>query len=214
MTILEKITSSDARPLIDSMLLERATPVQIVRAVADKHGEVFEVSDIERYRDEVAARGDSPLTQIVKLTQDISNAEPPAMDEFSRLSLNFSFKKTNDDLELLYDRIRKLRVCADREPEDPTYDRRIKEYMAQAEAIRTRVFRHQYEQIRHAILLTTGKKLCTAAISILMPYIHKDYKAEAMRRFQAAIEPLLDMKSMPAMPPDVAAEKADEELDG
>jgi hypothetical protein len=208
MTIVETILKSEARPLIDQMLLEQAKPALIARAVAEKMGIIFQPDDIARYQSEQFDAGESPLQQIAKVARDIANGEPPPTDEFAKLSLNFSFKKTNEDLELLYDRIRKLRKRADEEPEDPTYDRRIKEYIAQAEAIRTRVYKHQYEQIRHAILLTVGKKLCTAAISILMPYIHKEYRSEAMRRFQSAVEPLLDMRSLPDMPVDVAGDDA------
>jgi hypothetical protein len=186
------------------MLLEQATSEAIAKAAAAKHGTDFDTASIERYRKEAFGKNDSPLQQVVKITKDLTSSEPPPLDEFGKLSFNFSFKKTNDDLELIYDRIRYLRGFAEDNPEDSSYDRRIKEYMSQAEAIRTRVFRQQYEQIRHAILLTVGKKLCMAAISILMPYIHKDFRDEAMRRFQAAVEPLLDLKAVPDIPKDMA----------
>jgi hypothetical protein len=203
MNILDTIAASEARPYIEELILAAAPSSEISLRVAEKFDVLFSPQVIEQYRQKALKDGNSPMQQIVKVTQDLANNDLPPLDELSKLSANFSFKKTNDDLELLYDRIRKLRKCADEEPEEASYDRRIKEYLAQAEAIRTRVFRHQYEQIRHAILLTVGKKLCTAAISILMPYIHKDHRQEAMRRFQAAIEPLLDMKSVPEMPIDV-----------
>jgi len=206
MNIVDKIVTSEARPLVDQMLLAQSPLNEIIRKVAEQYKLIFEVEDIERYRKESFIQDDSPMRQIARVTQDISNVEPPPTDEFSKLSLNFSFQKTNEDLELLYGRIRKLAPLAEKYPEDPTYDRRIKEYLSQAEAIRTRVYKHQYEQIRQAVLLTIGKKICTAAISILMPYIHKDFRMEAMRRFQASVEPLLDLKSMPEMPADITKE--------
>ena len=204
MTIVERISISEARPFIDQLLLINEPSGSVSRKVAEKYGVLFEPSAIEQYRQELSKSGDNPLQQIVKVTQDISNNEMPPTDEFSKLSLNFSFQKTNEDLDLIYARVRSLRAHAEANPDDPTFDRRIKDYLSQAEAIRTRVFRHQYEQIRHAILLTVGKKLCTAAISILIPYIHKEHKAEAMRRFQSAVESLLDIKSVPDMPADIA----------
>lgn len=203
MTIDEAIAASPARPFIDELILKNTPSSVISSRVAEKYDVLFDPAGIEKYRQKAISSENSPLQQIVKVTQDLSNNELPALDQLSRLSANFSFQKTNEELDMLSDRIRKLLVLADQNPEDPTYDRRIKEYLSQAESIRTRVFRHQYEQIRHAILLTVGKKLCTAAISILMPYIPRDNKKEAMRRFQAAIEPLLDMKSVPDMPADI-----------
>ena len=206
MTIVEQIAVSEARPLIDQLLLEQLAYPEIVKKVAEKKEIIFTAEDIERYHKESYKSGDSPLRQVIQVTQDLSNGEPPALDEFSKLSMHFSFKKTNEDLDLIYERIRDLRAGARVNLDDPTYDRRIKEYLSQAEAIRTRVYRHQYEQIRHAVLLTVGKKICMAAISILMPYIHKDYRAEAMRKFQSAVEPMLDIRSVPDIPVDVAAE--------
>ena len=209
MTIIEKIAASPARPLIDGLIMEDTPSSLISTQVAEKHGVLFEPAEIEQYRQKALTDKNGPFQQIVKVTKDLSSAELPASDELSRLSVNFSFQKTNEELEWLNERIKKLLKLADEEPEEPSYDRRIKEYLAQAEAIRTRVFRHQYEQIRQAIMMTVGKKICVAATSILMPYIHKDHKQEAMRRFQAAIEPLLDLKSPAPMPAELV-----EEIDG
>jgi ribosomal protein S15P/S13E len=203
MDIVEKITASEARPLIDGLLLENTPCNDISAKVAEEFGVLFAPEGIEKYRNRGLNDENAAIRQIVKVTKDLANNEMPATDELSKLSMNFSFQKTNEDLALLYDRIRKLLPHAEANPDDPTFDKRIKEYLAQAEAIRTRVYRHQYEQIRQAVLLSTGKKICTAAISILMPYIHKDFRSEAMRRFQSAIEPLLDMKSVPDMPADI-----------
>ena len=200
MTITEKIAASVARPYIDELILLSEPSSTIAQKVAAKSGILFDPAAIETYRQELSKGGNSPLQQVVRVTQDLANNDLPPTDEFGKLSMNFSFKKTNDDLDLIYERIKDLRKFATANPEDGSYDRRIKEYLAQAESIRTRVYTHQYEQIRQAILLTTGKKICTAAISILMPYIPKMMKEEAMRRFQAAIEPLLDLRSLPDMP--------------
>lgn len=203
MNVLEKIVASEARPLIDGLILSKVPSSEIVDQVIEKYGTIFDIKAIEQYRQSVI-NGPEHINQIVKVTQDLGNRELPPTDELSKLSMNFSFQKTNEDLEMLYDRIRKLKKLADDNPDDPTYDRRIKEYMAQAEAIRTRVFRHQYEQIRQAVLMTIGKKITTAAISVLMPYINKEYKPEAMRRFQAAIEPLLELKTPDPIPSDIS----------
>jgi len=205
MTILERIAAHEARPLIEALIAERAPSSAISEAVVQKYGILFEPADIEKYRQQSMLEEGSPIRQIVKVTGDLAGSELPPTDELSKLSFNFSFQKTNEDLDLLYDRIRKLKVLADANPDDPTFDRRIAEYISKAEAIRTRVFRNQYEQIRQAILLTIGKKICTAAISILFPYIPKDFRPEAMRRFQASIESLLDAKVIPDAPADAIA---------
>ena len=203
MNIVEKIAVSDARSLIDKMLLEKRSCSDICREVADKHKLVFHPDDIESYGKEMFLRGNSTIHQVIKVVRDINANELPGNSEFEKLSMNFSFQKTNEDLDMLYDRIRQLKKLADANPEDASYDKRIKDHLAQAEAIRTRVFRHQYEHIRKAVLLSQGKKICLAAISVLMPYIHRDHKDEALKKFQAAIEPLLDAKAIPDRPDDI-----------
>ena len=203
MNIIDTIAASEARPFIDGLIMEKTPSSLIATAVGEKYGTIVEPADIEKYRQAMPAATPEVVKQIVQVTNDLAGKEMPATDELSKLSMNFSFQKTNEDLDLLYDRIRKLKVLADANPDDPTYDRRISEYIAKAEAIRTRVFKHQYEQIRQAILLTVGKKIATAAVSILVPYIHRDHKQDAMRRFQAAIEKLLDMKTLPDVPEDI-----------
>jgi len=203
MNIVEKIAVSDARSLIDKMLLEKRSCSDICREVADKHKLVFHPDDIESYGKEMFLRGNSTIHQVIKVVRDINANELPGNSEFEKLSMNFSFQKTNEDLDMLYDRIRQLKKLADANPEDASYDKRIKDHLAQAEAIRTRVFRHQYEHIRKAVLLSQGKKICLAAISVLMPYIPGVHKDEALKKFQSAIEPLLDAKAVPDRPDDI-----------
>ena len=198
-----RIETSDARPLVDDLMMRGNGDSVIALQVKQKFGLGFSSEAVREYRREHFEAGKSAIHQIIKVTKDIANNDLPPDNDRDVLAVYFSFKKTTEDLDLVYDRIRKLKTHAEAEPEKPSYDKRIKDYLAQAEAIRTRVFRHQYENIRKALLLTIGKKLCLAAVSILMPYINPDKKDEALRRFQSAIEPLLDAKAVPDMPEDI-----------
>jgi hypothetical protein len=203
MDAVERVAASPVRPMIDQMIMEGKGYPLISQVVGMESNENFAPEVIERYHKECFEKGNSTIHEIIRVTQNIDKTNLPANTSDDKLSAYFSFAKTIDDLDLIYDRIRTLIKLAKDNPEDDTYDKRIKNYISQAEAIRTRVFRHQYENIRRAVLLTTGKKLCLAAVSILIPYIHREKKEEAMRRFQAAIEPLLDPKAIPDIPEDI-----------
>lgn len=205
MNVRDKIAASTSRPIIDQGLMEGVGYVVISQRVRETGGEIFEPEAIEDYHIHAFKRGDSTVHQIIRMTQNIDSGELPANNSNDKLSTYFSFAKTTEDLDMIYDRIRELRVAARANPEQSSYDRRIKDYLAQAESIRNRVFRHQYENIRRAVLMTVGKKICLAAVSILIPYVNREKKQEALRRFQAAIEPLLDPKIIPSPPSDMAA---------
>ena len=204
MTIRDKISASPSRPIIDQGLMEGLPYATIAQRVRESSGEIFEPSGIADYHNQAFKHGDSTVHQIIQMTQNLDSGELPANNSNDKLSAYFSFSKTAEDLDLIYDRIRELRNNARANPSESTYDRRIKDYLAQAESIRNRVFRHQYENIRRAVLMTVGKKICLAAVSILIPYVNREKKQEALRRFQAAIEPLLDPKIIPPPPADIA----------
>lgn len=208
---IDKIESSPVRPVIDKYLTEGLDSKVIVARIADEQSVIFTVDEIKEYAKKFRVSSTMVVNQVVNTLQDISKRDMPPMSEMDRLASNFSFTRTNDDLDLIYDRIRQLRTLAEANPDERSYDVRIKDYLAQAESIRTRVFRHQYEHIRKAVLMTVGKKICAAAISVLMPYIHKELRAEALKRFQSSVEPLLDMDAVPAMPDDIARMNADAE---
>jgi hypothetical protein len=200
-----ELVRSDVRPTVDSLLLKGTSAEMIARQVKERHDVDITVSSISKYRQEYWKKGNSPIHDIIEVSADLSK-DFPAENDRDRLFQHFTFKSTNDDLDLIYDRIRQLRVLANQEPDKSSYDKRIKDYLSQAEAIRTRVFRHDYDRIRKAVLISVGKKLCMAAISILMPYIRDDKRKEALNRFQSAIEPLLDMKAVPDIPSDMSSD--------
>ena len=203
MNISEKIAASEARATIDTMLLAGKQLDEISKVVSEKHNIVLRPSDIRAYKKYMLLNNSSVVNQVMKVSKDINAYEVPGNSELDKLAMNFSFQKTNEDLDDIYRTIRRLRVLADANPDNASYDTRIKNYYAQAESIRCRVFRHQYENIRRAVLLSQGKKICMAAISVLMPYISKDFKEEALKKFQSAIEPLLDAKAVPNVPSDI-----------
>jgi hypothetical protein len=96
-----------------------------------------------------------------------------------------------------------MRDLAKKYPFDDTYDKRLIGYLAQAESIRTRVFRYQYEQMRKAVLLNIGKKLCMAAINIFLPYVHSEKRKEAVAKFEDVIKPLLGLTAVNEEPADI-----------
>ena len=77
------------------------------------------------------------------------------------------------------------------------------EYLQKAEGIRNRVFKSQYEDLRKSLLLNIGKKIVSAAIGVLMPYIPYNKQSEAKQRFLSAIEPLLSKEANPEEPEEI-----------
>ena len=168
-----------------------------------EHGQTFNEKTIKDYRDNIFRQKDGPIGAIVQVTKNLADNELPATSERELMSRHFSFKSTNADLELIYSRIRVLREKADLWPWDDTYDRRITTYLAQAEGIRTRVFRYQYENIRRAVLMNIGKKIVTAAISVFLPYVLPGKRKEVVGRFQNMVAPLLGLPAIPKEPEDI-----------
>jgi len=204
MSLGMKVAQSSIRPLIDELLVKGFSAKKIARQLYESNQEeTFSEGTIADYRANFFRAGDSPLMQVVKVTQDLGANEPPPSNDHETLAQHFTFKSTKFDLDLLYERIAKLKTLADAHPDDDQYDNRIKSYMDQAEKIRGRVFKHQYEQIRRAIMLTVGKKICMAAVSIFLPYIPAEKRNEAVSRFESMIGPLLDIRKLPDAPGEV-----------
>jgi hypothetical protein len=201
----EQLEAAVFRPAIDLMILEGKSPLEIAKKICIDFDVELTPAAVSSYKTRIFDTGKSTVAQIARMSVDLSKAELPPNNVSDKLSFYFSFQKAVDDLDILYDRIRRLKVAADNDIEEPSYDKRIKENIAQCEAIRVRVFRHQYENIRKAAIMTVGKKIISAAISILIPYIHKDHRREAMGRFQSAIEPLLDEQMVPDIPSDISS---------
>lgn len=199
----EQLETAPFRPALDLLILEGRTDVEIAKKICIDFDVLVTPETVVKYRANFYNKGDNTVLQIAKVAADIAKNELPPVTVTDKLSYYFSFQKAVEDLDMLYDRIRKLKVAADADIEEPSFDKRIQVAIAQCEAIRVRVFRHQYENIRKAAIMTVGKKIISAAISILIPYIHKDHRREAMGRFQSAIEPLLDDQIVPDMPDDI-----------
>jgi len=198
-----KIATSDLRPQVDKYLTGGMSPRNISRYLRAEHGKTFHEKTVKDYRDNYFRKEDGPIGAIVKVTENLVENDLPAKSDMEMFSRHFSFKSTNSDLELIYGRIRELKVRASAFPWDDTYDKRIATYLAQAEGIRSRVFRYQYEGIRKSILLNAGKKIVTAAISIFLPYVTPSRRKEAVTRFQSTVAPLLGMVVVPDEPEDI-----------
>lgn len=190
----DKVAQSDKRALIDDLLLKGMPPKRIVLYLRNVHNfNDFTEKAIADYR-AVHFRSENGLVaQIIKASQELADREPPATSDRELLAGYFSFKATNDDLKLLYDRIKTVKEFAEKYPFDESYDERLVKLMAQAESIRTRVFRHQYEHIRKAVLLNIGKKICMAAVNVFLAYIPSDRRKEAVQKFEAIVKPMLEM---------------------
>lgn len=199
----KKISESKHRPQIDEYLNGGMSPKKVARYMAAEHGETFNEKTIKDYRDNIFRKKDGPIGAIVQVTRNLADNELPATSERELMSRHFSFRSTNADLELIYDRIRTLKISAITFPFDDTYDKRIATYLAQAEGIRTRVFRYQYENIRRAVLLNIGKKIVTAAISVFLPYVVPGKRKEVVGRFQSMVAPLLGLPAVPEEPKDI-----------
>jgi hypothetical protein len=189
----QPIQESECRHEVDSMLIRDMPLREIIESINEKFKTGYTIRDIEEYRRKHYWVGKDTATRLVDVAKNINGAMGVQV-ALDRLEHHLSFKKTCDELDALDNRIAQLRELAALHPDDPSYDKRIKDYMSQAESTKSRVFRHQYDNVRKAILLTLGKKLCLTAVSIMVPFIPRDKRDEAIRRFQAAIEPLLEEK--------------------
>lgn len=204
MSLGMKISQSPLRPLIDEMLMRGVSVKRIARQLYESGSqETFSESTISDYRANFFRTGQSTLMQVVKVTQDLGDNELPPANDHETLAQHFTFKSTKFDLDLIYGRVKKLLVLADANPDDDQYDNRIKSLMDHAEKIRARVFKFQYEQMRRAIMLTTGKKICVAAVSTFLPYIPADKRTLAVKQFESMVGPLLDVRKLPDAPGEV-----------
>ena len=199
----DRVAASKSRAMIEEMLVSKRSPDDIIKEVALKNGEAFEIDEIKAYDKDYLSQGKGLITQVFDISRDLAKSELPVVDEVDQLAKHFSFQKINEDLELIYGRIRDLKKDAEINPEDDTYDVRIVKYLAQAEAIRTRVVKNQWDGLRKSILLTIGKKIAAAAVSVFMPYVPTAKRDEAKRRFLSAIEPLIDAEIVPTKPDDI-----------
>jgi hypothetical protein len=205
----DRVAASKARALVEELLIAKKPYAEISQVVAEKAGEAFEPDEIRAYDNEYLKSGKGLITQVLDVAKDLHRSEIPAIDEVDQIAKHFSFQKTNEDLEMIYDRIRALKRDAALNPGDDTYDARIVKYLAQAEAIRSRVIKNQFDNLRKTILLNIGKKIASAAVSVFMPYVSAGKRDEAKRRFMSAIEPLIDAEVTPDVPEDIQEVESD-----
>jgi hypothetical protein len=199
----DKIASSLARGLLEQKLLAGIPVDKIVQEIATETGEAFDVDAINLYRKRYLEEGKGLMNDCIAVSKDLSKFELPAVSEVDTLSSYFSFKKTNEDLTLIYDRIRELNTLARQNPDNDSFDKRISEYIKRADCIKDRIIKGQYEDLRKSLLLNMGKKLVVAAIGELMPYIPYAKRDEAKRKFMSAIEPLINNEMVPPDPADI-----------
>lgn len=197
------VAASSARALIEESYMAGKTPEEIMVLVAQQTGEAFDLDDIKEYHKQYILKGRSLVSECIDVAKNLATAEIPPVNEADQLAKYFSFKSTNDDLELIYNRIRELKSFASLDNADDTFDARIVKYLDQAEKIRNRVVKNQFENLRKAILLNIGKKIALAAINSFMPYILSGKKDEARERFLKAIQPLIDSEMAPPVPDDI-----------
>ena len=199
----DRIASSPARALLEQKLLAGTPLDKIAQEIATETGEAFDVGAIEMYQAKYLAAGKGLCNDVINVSRDLSKFEMPAVSEIDTLSSYFSFKKTNEDLNLIYERIRELNTLAKSNPDNDSFDKRISEYIKRADCIKERIVKSQYEDLRKSLLLNMGKKLVIAAIGVLMPYIAHDRRDEARKRFMSAIEPLINNEMVPPDPSDI-----------
>lgn len=202
MSRADKVAASQHRALIEEMLIARKPIPEIIQAVAAK-GEAFDEDDIADYNRDYILKGRALVNEVMGVAKDIAKHEIPPASDADQLASFFSFKNTNDDLEMIYDRVRELKASAKKHPDDDSFDSRIVKYLDQAEKIRQRVIKNQFDNLRKTILLTIGKKIAMAAVSVFLPYVPGPRKEEARAKFMAAIEPLIDSEIVPPKPSDI-----------
>lgn len=201
MSLGNKIAQSPLRPTIDELILKGLSSKKIAHHLFESGAsDTFSEKTISDYKANIFRQKDSPLMAVAAVAQNLTDNDPPPGNSGEMLASHFTFNSTKSDLDFIYTRINALKILADANPEDDQYDKRIQDYMNRAEKIRERVFKFQYEQIRRAILVSVGKKICMAAVSIFLPYIPKEKRAEAVERFESAVTPMLGKRDMPAEP--------------
>lgn len=209
----DKIAQYERRAVVDDLLLKGMPPKRICRYLFEMYSDRFTEKAITDYRANFFRNENGIVNQIIKASQELADHDPPPTSDREVLASYFTFKRTKEDLDLIYERIRALREIATKMPYDDSYDKRIVLLLAQAEAIRNRVFRHQYEQIRKAVVLNIGKKICMAAINVFLAYVPSDKRKEAVERFDALVKPMLGLTAIPDEPDDISEIKSDLESD-
>lgn len=199
----DRVAASKARAFIEEMLIARKPLSDIIKAVAEKSGEAFDVDDINEYNKDYLLQGKGLVNEVINMSKDIAKHECPPTSDAEVLAKYFSFKDTTDNLDMIYARVRELREEAKKHPDDDSYDSRVVKYLDQAEKIRARVIKNQFDNLRKTILLTIGKKIASAAVGVFLPYISSTNRDEARKKFLAAIEPLIDTEMVPKTPEDI-----------
>jgi hypothetical protein len=208
----DRVAASSARAMVEELLIARKPLQEIIQTVAEKTGEAFDIDDVSEYNKDYLMQGKGLVNQVISVTKDLSKNEIPPVSDAEHLANFFSFKNTTDDLEMIYGRVRELREAAKKHPDDDSYDARVVKYLDQAEKIRARVIKNQFDALRKTILLTIGKKIAAAAVAVFIPYVSIGKRDEARKKFLAAIEPLIDTEMVPKTPEDI--QEVEKELDG
>lgn len=194
-----KVLNSKNREVVEEELMKWNT----YKAISEKMkelGEDIDEASIQAYHNEYVRHGKSLVKDIVNMKKDMVKYEPDPLSEVDKLTVFFSFQKTNEDLETIYSRIAELLKLAKMDPENDTYDKRAAEYFKRAEAIRDRVIKSQFEELRQSVVANIGKKIILSAISIFFPYISPDKRDEAKRQFVSAIESIVSGAKLPDPP--------------
>ena len=199
----DKVAASKSRALIEEMLISRKPIPEIIKSIAETTGEAFDIDDIHEYNKEYLLQGKGLVNEVINMSRDMAKHDCPPASDADHLAQFFSFRNTTDDLDMIYARVRELREEAKKHPDDDSFDSRIVKYMAQAESIRARVIKNQFDNLRKTILLTIGKKIASAAVTVFLPYISTGNRDEARKKFLSAIEPLIDTEMVPPTPKDI-----------
>ena len=199
----DRVAASKARALIEECFLARKRPHEIVIIVAERTNECFDVEDLRAYYHEYMEKGHSLIADCLMVAKDLSCNELPAVTDSDELAKFFSHKNTTEDLRMIYDRVRELTTIAKANNADDSFDARIVKYLDQAEKIRGRVIKNQFDSLRQSIVVNVGRKMVVAAIASFLPYVGPKYKTEAKEKFLKSIEPLINTDWTPTVPDDI-----------
>lgn len=187
-----KIASSKNRLDIESKIIAGVSAEEICMYALREHNEVLTVPDIEEYKAKYILPCKGLIHKIAESAKDLSKREIPPVSEVDRLSGFFSFQKANEDLDMIYSRIKELKALAVSDPSEDSYDKRIAEYLKRVDAIKASLLKNQFEDLRRSVLMNIGKKIAIAAINTLLPFIKFEDRDVARQKFMRAIEPLVN----------------------
>ncbi len=204
-----KIANSKNRLDIESKIIGGMSDHDICLYALDKHKEVLNLADVIAYKREYLMQCRGLIHRIADAAKDLNKKEMPPVSEVDRLSGFFSFQKANEDLNMIYSRIRELHSLAIADPTEDSYDKRIAEYLKRVDTIKASLLKNQFEDLRRSVLLNIGKKIVIAAINIFLPYIKADERDIARQKFMNAIEPLINPET-PKEPEDIEAIRRNE----